>query len=290
MSESRDRIPAEGLLRQQLLLDRVLTEIADRAPKGWVRIEAVLVLLGQIRHIEFEISTADGPFDGPPPSLFPPTAPELRDVMYVEGRGTWFSLSLTLWSSGEASTAFDYDNRPSLRASLGHVVRDDLEMYPRDVLPQWMVDELAGIDEEDRIFRERAARPGFEGSDDAEDVLEASEPCMDRHTAREMARGYVPEEPGWSYIKITYAERGARDPVMVFAELDEDRYEFRKVEIFANGLLGFADYSFYTPTTATSDDPLPSMEELAKLPEVVEAELISPEEFQEEWLVASGLE
>ncbi|MEV0711668.1 DUF6881 domain-containing protein [Nocardia aurea] len=289
MSETSGNARAGGLLRQQFLLDQVMAEVAERAPDGWVRIEAIVVLLGQIRRIEYEIFTADGPYDGPPLSLFPATAPELRDAMYVEGRGTWFSLALTMWSSGEVSTSFDFDNRPPSRASLGYVVRDDLEMYPRDVLPQWMVDELAQIGTEDDDDRERSVRPSFAGAE-TEAVLEAGPPMMERESAREMARGFVPEEPDMSYVKVTRAVGGIADPIVIFSELDEDRYECRKVEIFGNGLLDFAGEGMEGAATWLAGAPLPPVEELVLLPKVVGAESISPEEFQVEWLVATGVQ
>ncbi|MEU2256175.1 hypothetical protein ABZ540_23685 [Nocardia xishanensis] len=290
MSDTSDNARPAGLMRQQLLLDRVVAEIVERAPEGWVRIEAVLVLLGKLLKMKFEIFTADGPFDGVPDISFPDAASELRDVMYVERRGTWFTLSLTVWSSGEVSSAFDYDNRPPSRTPLGYQVRHDLQMYPRDVVPQWMLDELALIDGDETGNRERAVRPHLEIADVEEDVLEAGEPMMEREQAQEMACGFVPEESGMYYVKVTRAEGGPADPVVIFSELDADGYECRKVEVFRNGLVDCAGAGFEGATTWLADDPLPSMDELALVPGIVGVEMISPQEFQVEWLVASGPE
>ena len=42
------------------------------------------------------------------------------------------------------------------------------------------------------------------------------------------------------YLKALWHRAGKQDPIVLISELDDERYEVRKVEVFADGLLGFA--------------------------------------------------
>ena len=42
------------------------------------------------------------------------------------------------------------------------------------------------------------------------------------------------------YLKAIWHRAGKHDPIVLISELDDERYEVRKVEVFAGGLLGFA--------------------------------------------------
>lgn len=112
------------------------------------------------------------------------------------------------------------------------------------------------------------------------------EPALDRPEAVAAALGFEPPEPGMHYRKITTPATKGTDPVRIFVEIDDD-YESRKVEHFRSGGLGFASGLVETDPTAVSYDAVESIEQIAQRPGFT-VEQISPEEFQVEWIVATG--
>ncbi len=42
------------------------------------------------------------------------------------------------------------------------------------------------------------------------------------------------------YIKVKWLHSHPDEPVLLYSELDKDRWETRKVEVFADGRIGFA--------------------------------------------------
>ncbi|CAL9443063.1 hypothetical protein SUDANB121_02301 [Nocardiopsis dassonvillei] len=74
-------------------------------------------------------------------------ASRLRSGMYKQGRGTWFSVRLELWSSGKYKCRFNYAEKPAF--GFAPDVRDyeqDLKIFPRDEenIPGWMKEILEG--------------------------------------------------------------------------------------------------------------------------------------------------
>ena len=74
------------------------------------------------------------------------------------------------------------------------------------------------------------------------------------------------------------------EPVILYSELDDDRWERRKVEVFADGRLGFADGDEQTHATNTrlSIEPIPPLDEIAADPQF-QPVTISAEEFSTIW-------
>jgi hypothetical protein len=83
------------------------------------------------------------------------------------------------------------------------------------------------------------------------------------------------------YVKWTHEDPGA--PVHLYSEIGNDSYETRKVEIWADGRKGFADSSEAKGGTVLSDMAVPSLKEIAALPEYAAKE-IPAEEFQKIWM------
>lgn len=69
---------------------------------------------------------------------------------------------------------------------------------------------------------------------------------------------------------------------MLFSELDAERREIRKVELFADGSKGFASSSEQSRDTMLSVQPIPLDEEIAANPEFV-IEPLSKMDFEEIW-------
>lgn len=61
------------------------------------------------------------------------------------------------------------------------------------------------------------------------------------------------------YIKVLWKHDFPDDPVWHYSELDEDRWETRKVEIFAEGTKGFADQIEECGLSQLSVEPIPSL-------------------------------
>ncbi len=85
------------------------------------------------------------------------------------------------------------------------------------------------------------------------------------------------------YIYVIWKHKNPEDPVHLYSELDSERYETRKVEIWADGRRGFADASEEFGGTRLGETAVPPLAELADDPQF-EAKEISVEEFQRQWL------
>jgi hypothetical protein len=84
------------------------------------------------------------------------------------------------------------------------------------------------------------------------------------------------------YLKVKWIHSHPTYPVWLYSELDKDRFEVRKVELFPNGTVGFADSTESIGTTMLSIEPLPTTEEIATELQFLPQE-ISREEFEKVW-------
>lgn len=89
-----------------------------------------------------------------------------------------------------------------------------------------------------------------------------------------------------AYIYSKWKNSPAGSPVEFYSELDPSRYETRKVEVFANGKLGFASGSAATDGTRLGITPVPHISEIRSQHEF-EIKEISKKEFEEKWLEAT---
>ncbi|MFC5751676.1 DUF6881 domain-containing protein [Actinomadura rugatobispora] len=258
--------------------------MASRAPLKWTRIDAVYMLAGNWFHRRIAIETETGPYDGFPPELVDTdSVHELRDVMYMPGAGTWFTMYLTITSDGDVSTSFDYDDRPSMKSPIGLALKADLERYPRSRIPQWMRDEIA---EAERLIYERGY-PSGSSAPDATAIFpgQASE-CAPQ--AIDASAVFSPSDE-MRYIRIDRTDDPASDPVTIFCEIDEEGYENRKVEIFPDGRSDYAGGLEEGETTWLNDDPVPMVSEISRRPGFAACEITSAE-FQVAWTTAGGFE
>jgi hypothetical protein len=86
-----------------------------------------------------------------------------------------------------------------------------------------------------------------------------------------------------SYIYVKWIHKHPEEPVHLYSELDGDRYETRKVEIYSDGRRGFADGSEEFGGTRLGETAVPPLSELDGDPQF-EAKVITAEEFQRQWL------
>lgn len=84
------------------------------------------------------------------------------------------------------------------------------------------------------------------------------------------------------YIKVTWRHNLPDEPVTLYSELGEDGYEVRKVEVFRDGTMTYADSENATGDTWLAEAPVPPIEEIAAQDEFT-PELIAREEFERVW-------
>jgi hypothetical protein len=86
------------------------------------------------------------------------------------------------------------------------------------------------------------------------------------------------------YIKVIWRHDFKDEPVLLYSELDDARWEVRKVEVFRDGTYGYAgDEQEYRSGLGLV--PVPSLAEIARDPEF-EPSQISNAEFEAVWLAA----
>nr|WP_041756173.1 hypothetical protein [Bradyrhizobium sp. ORS 278] len=85
-----------------------------------------------------------------------------------------------------------------------------------------------------------------------------------------------------AYIRVRWLHDLEDEPVDLWSELDGDRFETRKLEIFRDGSIGFASATEATDRTGLGKIAVPPLDEIAQAPEFV-AEEVSREEFELRW-------
>lgn len=84
------------------------------------------------------------------------------------------------------------------------------------------------------------------------------------------------------YIRVRWLHDFQDEPVDLWSELDRERFETRKLEIFRDGTVGFASATEATDGTRLGSIPVPPLAEIARDPEFV-LEEISQEAFERRW-------
>jgi hypothetical protein len=84
------------------------------------------------------------------------------------------------------------------------------------------------------------------------------------------------------YIKVEWHHDHNDMPILLYSELDEERWEVRKVEVFRGGSLGYAGHFGSHGPTMLGLVPVPPLAEIASSPEFKPTE-ITNEEFEEVW-------
>jgi hypothetical protein len=84
------------------------------------------------------------------------------------------------------------------------------------------------------------------------------------------------------YLKVKWNHDFSEEPVWLYSELDPDRWETRKVEVFADGTIGFASANESRGSTRLGLEPVPPLIEIAAAKEF-EPQEITQEEFEKAW-------
>lgn len=84
------------------------------------------------------------------------------------------------------------------------------------------------------------------------------------------------------YLLVEWLHSLEDEPTKLYSELDDERWERRKVELYRDGRIGFASAKGRSGTTRLSIEPLPILEEIASDPQFRPME-ISQEAFEQVW-------
>jgi hypothetical protein len=84
------------------------------------------------------------------------------------------------------------------------------------------------------------------------------------------------------YIRVKWNHQHRDEPVLLYSELDLERCEKRKVEVFQDGDCGYASISEAAGSTRLGEEPIPPLHEIASDPQFEPVE-ITKEEFEEVW-------
>jgi hypothetical protein len=84
------------------------------------------------------------------------------------------------------------------------------------------------------------------------------------------------------YIKVEWIHDFTDEPVIIYSEIDNERNEIRKVELFRDGKAGYAINDIEFGGSGLSECPLPELEEIASDQQFKPFE-ITKEEFETVW-------
>jgi hypothetical protein len=87
------------------------------------------------------------------------------------------------------------------------------------------------------------------------------------------------------YVRVAWKHVFPDDPILIYSELDDDRWEVRKVEVFRDGALGYASAKGSSRSLGLGLEPYPPLEEIAGDPQFEPVE-ITRQEFEDIWLRA----
>lgn len=148
MSARKAMTPAE----QDNLLRGVTGQLLASAPTDWIKLRLVYAALVDFSAVRFETMSTHGDTEHRlPPRTILRELRTLREGMYLEGRGTWYTIHLEIDRSGRYTVRYSYDGEPHFtepRTDLSHAL--DHAHFPRteEHVPGWLRVKLMGAEEE----------------------------------------------------------------------------------------------------------------------------------------------
>jgi len=84
------------------------------------------------------------------------------------------------------------------------------------------------------------------------------------------------------YIRVRWLHDNPEDPIWLIGELDDERREIRKIEVFSDGSKGYTTAEIECGGTRLGSVPVPPLDQIAADPQFV-PEPITREEFEAIW-------
>jgi hypothetical protein len=84
------------------------------------------------------------------------------------------------------------------------------------------------------------------------------------------------------YVKVRWIHTSPNYPELIYSELDQEMWEMRKVEVYADGRMDFANSNERSGNAKLGIAPYPPLEEIATDPQF-DPMVISVEEFESMW-------
>jgi hypothetical protein len=84
------------------------------------------------------------------------------------------------------------------------------------------------------------------------------------------------------YILVKWNHSLLDEPVLFYSELDKERWERRKVEVFSDGRISYADCSKSVGHTRLALFPIPELDKIS-VDKQFETTEITKDEFEEVW-------
>jgi hypothetical protein len=85
------------------------------------------------------------------------------------------------------------------------------------------------------------------------------------------------------YIRVKWIHAYPDEPIEIYSEFDEDRWETRKIEIFRDGTASYASSTEHSETSILAEVPISSLKEINSDPQFQAVE-ITQDEFQQLWV------
>jgi hypothetical protein len=138
--------PTSDQDREEELMQQIGAMLLDVAPEGWRRIDLLVRMNVKVYDTELTVYLENGKTAEvfPPEGLTKPFA-ELRQLHYLPGRGTWFSVRVSLDPPGSINFSYNMDHDPLWNPPIpAEFWVRDLEVFPRDeaFIPAWLREKL----------------------------------------------------------------------------------------------------------------------------------------------------
>jgi hypothetical protein len=88
-----------------------------------------------------------------------------------------------------------------------------------------------------------------------------------------------------TYLHVTWHQDFDNEPVELYSEQDDEGWQTRKVDIYRDGRMDYADERTSTGTTFLAEIPVGPIEEIAADPQF-SPRWISSDEFERQWTAA----
>ncbi|WP_456819873.1 hypothetical protein [Cellulomonas sp. URHB0016] len=134
------------MIAQSRIIEAIARSLALVVEPGWTGIDYRRAVLSPVSEGHLHVVYPEREAYPPAPREVAKLVKQLRDVMYVERSGTWFTFELWIEAPGSVRSKFNYDDEPAWDAPVpaGAYVTDQ-HSYPRDVehQPAWLRDKIA---------------------------------------------------------------------------------------------------------------------------------------------------